>query len=66
MTLNGAPIPQELTPLLEKGRDELRCRGNRPPALEVEDPETEEPEETKEGFQAMLQRLQTWRQMVLS
>uniref|UniRef100_A0A2K5D9W6 Uncharacterized protein n=1 Tax=Aotus nancymaae TaxID=37293 RepID=A0A2K5D9W6_AOTNA len=36
----------ELTPLLEKERDELRRRSNRPPVLEVEDPETEEPKES--------------------
>uniref|UniRef100_A0A2K5R379 Interleukin 32 n=1 Tax=Cebus imitator TaxID=2715852 RepID=A0A2K5R379_CEBIM len=55
----------ELTPLLEKERDALRHRGNRPPALEVEDPETQEPEESfcdkvLRWFRAMLQRLQAW------
>uniref|UniRef100_A0A2K5DA15 Uncharacterized protein n=1 Tax=Aotus nancymaae TaxID=37293 RepID=A0A2K5DA15_AOTNA len=55
----------ELTPLLEKERDELRRRSNRPPVLEVEDPETEEPKESfcdkvMRWFRAMLQRLQTW------
>ncbi|XP_032128749.1 interleukin-32-like [Sapajus apella] len=55
----------ELTPLLEKERDALRRRGNRPPALEVEDPETQEPEESfcdkvLRWFHAMLQRLQAW------
>uniref|UniRef100_A0A2K5R362 Interleukin 32 n=1 Tax=Cebus imitator TaxID=2715852 RepID=A0A2K5R362_CEBIM len=64
-TPNGVPIPQELTPLLEKERDALRHRGNRPPALEVEDPETQEPEESfcdkvLRWFRAMLQRLQAW------
>uniref|UniRef100_A0A2K5D9Y8 Interleukin 32 n=1 Tax=Aotus nancymaae TaxID=37293 RepID=A0A2K5D9Y8_AOTNA len=64
-SLNGASIPQELTPLLEKERDELRRRSNRPPVLEVEDPETEEPKESfcdkvMRWFRAMLQRLQTW------
>ncbi|XP_035122588.1 interleukin-32 isoform X2 [Callithrix jacchus] len=55
----------ELIPLLEKERDELRLRGNRPPALEAEDPETQEPEESfcdkvMRWFCAMMQRLQMW------
>ncbi|PNJ16837.1 IL32 isoform 9 [Pongo abelii] len=36
----------ELTPLLEKERDGLRCRGNRSPVPDVEDPATEEPGES--------------------
>ncbi|KAK2097410.1 hypothetical protein P7K49_022861 [Saguinus oedipus] len=55
----------ELIPLLEKERDELRYRGNRPPALEVEDPETQEPEESfcdkvMRWFCAMMERLRMW------
>uniref|UniRef100_A0A2R9CKG0 IL32 n=1 Tax=Pan paniscus TaxID=9597 RepID=A0A2R9CKG0_PANPA len=36
----------ELTPLLEKERDGLRCRGNRSPVPDIEDPATEEPGES--------------------
>ncbi|KAI2576709.1 interleukin 32 [Homo sapiens] len=61
----------ELTPLLEKERDGLRCRGNRSPVPDVEDPATEEPGESfcdkvMRWFQAMLQRLQTWWHGVLA
>nr|XP_034795538.2 interleukin-32 isoform X1 [Pan paniscus]XP_054956710.1 interleukin-32 isoform X1 [Pan paniscus]XP_057156145.1 interleukin-32 isoform X1 [Pan paniscus] len=61
----------ELTPLLEKERDGLRCRGNRSPVPDIEDPATEEPGESfcdkvMRWFQAMLQRLQTWWQGVLA
>ncbi|XP_054390631.1 interleukin-32 isoform X2 [Pongo abelii] len=61
----------ELTPLLEKERDGLRCRGNRSPVPDVEDPATEEPGESfcdkvMRRFQAMLQRLQTWWHGVLA
>ncbi|XP_030654496.1 interleukin-32 [Nomascus leucogenys] len=61
----------ELTPLLEKERDGLRCRGNRSPVLEVEDPTTQEPGESfcdkvMRWFQAMLQRLQMWWHGVLA
>uniref|UniRef100_A0A2I2YUY3 Interleukin 32 n=1 Tax=Gorilla gorilla gorilla TaxID=9595 RepID=A0A2I2YUY3_GORGO len=62
---------EELTPLLEKERDGLRCRGNRSPVPDVEDPATEEPgesfcDEVMRWFQAMLQRLQTWWHGVLA
>ncbi|XP_039333653.1 interleukin-32 [Saimiri boliviensis] len=55
----------ELTPLLEGETDAVRRRSNRPPVLEVQDPKTQEPEESfcdmvKRWFRAMMQRLQTW------
>ncbi|XP_024089604.2 interleukin-32 isoform X2 [Pongo abelii] len=61
----------KLIPLLEKERDGLRCRGNRSPVPDVEDPATKEPgeiswEKVMRQFQAMLQRLQTWLHRVLA
>ncbi|PNJ16832.1 IL32 isoform 19 [Pongo abelii] len=69
--MSGLAELEELTPLLEKERDGLRCRGNRSPVPDVEDPATEEPGESfcdkvMRRFQAMLQRLQTWWHGVLA
>nr|XP_039334163.1 interleukin-32-like [Saimiri boliviensis boliviensis] len=65
MTNEESEPEQELTPLLEGETDAVRRRGNRPPVLEVQDPKTQEPEESfcdmvKRWFRAMMQRLQTW------